>query len=56
VAVQEEEAWFANWKDSIRHAVTEKRQGWVTVEDRLEFIMERKVEDTSLKLPPRGNY
>jgi len=56
VAVQDEEAWFADWKDSIRHAVTTRRQGWVTVEDRLEFMMERKVEDTWLKPAPWRNY
>ena len=42
-AVQEEEVWFRNWSDSIRHAVMGKRKGWVTIEDRLEFLMEPKV-------------
>jgi len=41
-AVQEEDAWFESWKDAIRHAVVMKRNGWVTVEDRLEFLMEPK--------------
>ncbi|KAK0111486.1 hypothetical protein ONS95_001841 [Cadophora gregata] len=41
-AVQEEEVWFADWRDAIRHAIVAKRKGWVTVEDRLEFLMEPK--------------
>lgn len=40
VAVQDEERWFVDWRDSIRHAVLGKRTGWVTIEDKLEFIME----------------
>ena len=40
VAVQDEEEWFLDWKDSIRHAVLGKRSGWVTAEDKLEFLME----------------
>jgi hypothetical protein len=39
-AVQEEEMWFNDWKDAIRHAVLGQRRGWVTGEDRLEFLME----------------
>ncbi|TVY31813.1 hypothetical protein LSUB1_G008624, partial [Lachnellula subtilissima] len=39
-AVQEEEMWFNDWKDAIRHAVLGRRRGWVTGEDRLEFLME----------------
>jgi hypothetical protein len=46
-AVQEEEVWFADWKDAIRHAIIGKRKGWVTVEDRLEFLMEPKPEEVS---------
>ncbi len=38
-AVQSEEAWWNDWKDAIRHAVLSRRQGWVTVEDRLDFLM-----------------
>jgi hypothetical protein len=38
--VQSEDAWFESWRDAIRHAVMMKRSGWVTVEDRLEFLME----------------
>jgi hypothetical protein len=49
-AVQEEEVWFADWKDAIRHAVIGKRKGWVTVEDRLEFLMEPRPEETG-KMP-----
>ena len=41
-AVQEEEVWFADWRDAIKHAIVAKRKGWVTVEDRLEFLMEPK--------------
>ncbi|TVY13667.1 hypothetical protein LARI1_G008530 [Lachnellula arida] len=39
-AVQEEDVWFNDWKDAIRHAVLGRRRGWVTGEDRLEFLME----------------
>jgi len=42
VVVQDEEQWFLDWKDSIRHAVLGKRSGWVTIEDKLEFLMEPK--------------
>lgn len=45
-AVQEEEVWFADWRDAIRHAVIGKRKGRVTVEDRLEFLMEPRPEET----------
>lgn len=40
--MQEEEVWFADWRDAIRHAILGKRTGWVTAEDRLEFLMEPK--------------
>ena len=43
--MQEEEVWFADWKDAIRHAVLAKRKGWVTVEDRLKFLMEPRGEE-----------
>lgn len=39
-AVQEEEEWFVAWADTIKYAVIGKRRGWVTVEDRLELLME----------------
>jgi hypothetical protein len=38
-AVQSEEAWWNDWKDAIRAAILSGRKGWVTVEDRLEFLM-----------------
>jgi hypothetical protein len=38
-AVQSEESWWNDWKDAIRHAILSGRKGWVTVEDRLEFLM-----------------
>lgn len=40
--VQSEEAWFEDWRDAIVHAVQMRRSGWVTVEDRLEGLMEPK--------------
>lgn len=52
VAVQEEEAWFASWRDTIRHAAMVRRRGWITVEDRLESLMERKPEESLVKPPP----
>ncbi|KAF4631680.1 hypothetical protein G7Y89_g6451 [Cudoniella acicularis] len=39
-AIQEEEMWFNEWKNAIRHAVLMRRKGWVTIEDRVEFLME----------------
>ncbi|KAL3420105.1 hypothetical protein PVAG01_08604 [Phlyctema vagabunda] len=47
-AVQSEDVWFDEWKDAIRHAVLMKTIGWVTVEDRLEFLMEPKLRDGKL--------
>lgn len=44
-AVQSEDAWFAEWKDAIRHAIISKRKGWVTIEDRLEFLMEPRPQE-----------
>lgn len=38
--VQSEEVWWRDWKDVIKFAVATKRHGWVTVEDKLEAIME----------------
>jgi hypothetical protein len=43
--VQEEETWLRDWSDSIRQAILGRRRGWVTAEDRLEFLMEPKVAD-----------
>ena len=40
--VQSEEVWWREWKDPIRFAITQKRRGWVTVEDKLESLMEGK--------------
>lgn len=54
--VQEEEVWFANWKDSIRHAILGRRKGWVTVEDRLEFLMEPRVEERAGKPADWGTF
>lgn len=56
-AVQEEDMWFNNWKDSIRHAILGRRKGWVTSEDRLEFLMEpRAGGGEGVKPPDWGNY
>lgn len=49
--VQEEEVWLRNWSDSIRHAILSKRKGWVTVEDRLEFLMEPKEAEKGKPAP-----
>lgn len=51
-AVQEEDAWFDSWKDTIRHAVVMKRNGWVTAEDRLELLMEPKPVEVRLGVVP----
>jgi len=42
VLVQSEKTWWEEWKDPIRFAVLTKRHGWITNEDKLEFIMEGK--------------
>ncbi|KAL1893186.1 hypothetical protein Sste5346_006618 [Sporothrix stenoceras] len=39
-AVQSEEMWWKEWRDPIRYAVSTKRSGWVTNEDKLEALME----------------
>ncbi|KAF3767462.1 hypothetical protein M406DRAFT_253163 [Cryphonectria parasitica EP155] len=40
--VQSEEQWWREWAQSIRYAIATRRNGWVTVEDKLEAIMEGK--------------
>ncbi|KAJ6444206.1 cation diffusion facilitator 1 [Purpureocillium lavendulum] len=40
--VQSEDVWWREWRDPIRYAISQKRQGWVTVEDKLEAVMEGK--------------
>jgi len=46
--VQSEEVWWGEWKDAIKHAIVARRKGWVTVEDRLKFLMEPKVEEETM--------
>ncbi|OAA69075.1 hypothetical protein ISF_03450 [Cordyceps fumosorosea ARSEF 2679] len=41
-AVQTEETWWREWRGPIGYAIAQKRQGWVTVEDKLEAVMEGK--------------
>lgn len=38
--VQSEEVWWREWRDPIRYAISQKRNGWVTIEDKLEAVME----------------
>ncbi|KLO89230.1 poly(A) polymerase [Fusarium fujikuroi] len=38
--VQSEETWWREWRDPIKYAISQKRHGWVTVEDKLEALME----------------
>ena len=40
--VQSEELWLREWKDAIKYALAQKRLGWVTIEDKLEALMEGK--------------
>ena len=40
--VQSEEVWWREWRDPIKYAISQKRQGWVTTEDKLEAVMEGK--------------
>ncbi|KAM0438892.1 hypothetical protein ACHAPT_001653 [Fusarium lateritium] len=44
--VQSEEVWWREWKDPIKYAISQKRHGWVTVEDKLEAVMEGKGHET----------
>lgn len=44
--IQSEKTWWAEWKDIIRYAVATKRHGWVTNEDKLEYIMEGLGKET----------
>ncbi|CAM1511096.1 Fc.00g086090.m01.CDS01 [Cosmosporella sp. VM-42] len=44
--VQSEEVWWREWRDPIKYAISQKRQGWVTVEDKLEAVMEGKGNET----------
>ncbi|CEJ80262.1 hypothetical protein VHEMI00458 [[Torrubiella] hemipterigena] len=46
--VQSEEVWWREWRDPIRYAISQKRQGWVTVEDKLETVMEGKGSSSEL--------
>lgn len=40
--VQSEEVWWREWRDPIKYAISQKREGWVTIEDKLEAVMEGK--------------
>lgn len=40
--VQSEETWWREWRDPIKYAISQRRRGWVTVEDKLEVLMEGK--------------
>lgn len=46
--VQSEKVWWEEWKDPIRYAISTKRHGWVTNEDKLECIMESKGKGFSI--------
>ncbi|KAK7393941.1 hypothetical protein QQX98_013276 [Neonectria punicea] len=46
--VQSEEVWWREWKDPIKYAISQKRHGWVTVEDKLEAVMEGKGNGTDM--------
>ncbi|KAI0555304.1 hypothetical protein F4679DRAFT_523077 [Xylaria curta] len=46
--VQSEKTWWEEWRDPIQYAISQKRQGWVTNEDKLECIMESKGKGAAL--------
>ncbi|CAJ2502092.1 Uu.00g049450.m01.CDS01 [Anthostomella pinea] len=46
--VQSEKTWWEEWRDPIKYAISTKRQGWVTNEDKLECIMESKGKGVSM--------
>ncbi|KAL2206660.1 hypothetical protein CC79DRAFT_1334990 [Sarocladium strictum] len=45
--VQSEEIWWREWNVPIKFAISQKRHGWVTVEDKLEAVMEGKGTSTA---------
>ncbi|GAW20029.1 hypothetical protein ANO14919_095230 [Xylariales sp. No.14919] len=45
---QSEKVWWEEWRDPIKYAISQKRQGWITNEDKLECIMESKGKGTTL--------
>ena len=45
--LQDEEAWWKEWKDAIQLAVSNRRNGWVSVEDKVDAAMHGRPE-----LPP----
>ncbi|KAI2635999.1 hypothetical protein GGS21DRAFT_538881 [Xylaria nigripes] len=49
--VLSEQAWWKEWRDPIKFAILQKRQGWVTNEDRLECIMGNQIKEFVDKLP-----
>ncbi|KAI0200030.1 hypothetical protein F4808DRAFT_174942 [Astrocystis sublimbata] len=46
--VQSEKTWWEEWREPIQYAMSQKRQGWVTNEDKLECIMESRGKGTSI--------
>ncbi|KAI1326233.1 hypothetical protein F5Y16DRAFT_236079 [Xylariaceae sp. FL0255] len=46
--VQSEQTWWDEWRDPLKFAMSEKRKGWVTNEDKLESIMESKGKAVAL--------
>ncbi|KAI5466536.1 hypothetical protein BGZ63DRAFT_418308 [Mariannaea sp. PMI_226] len=46
--VQSEEVWWREWKGPIKYAISLKRNGWITVEDKLEAVMEGKGAGTEI--------
>lgn len=54
--VQSERTWWDEWRDPIRYAISQKRQGWVTNEDQLECIMESKANKALVDWGPDEDY
>ncbi|KAI0144303.1 hypothetical protein GGR57DRAFT_482746 [Xylariaceae sp. FL1272] len=50
--VQSENTWWQEWRDPIKYAIAQKRQGWVTNEDKLESLMERKGDGAMIDWGP----
>lgn len=44
--VQSEDVWWREWRNPIKYAISQRRHGWVTVEDKLEAVMEGKGHGT----------
>ncbi|GAP92804.1 hypothetical protein SAMD00023353_9500130 [Rosellinia necatrix] len=55
-AVQSEKTWWEEWGAPIKYAISQKRQGWITNEDKLECLMESKGNAALVDWGPEEEY